>query len=51
VGTSDFVYRFYGKRGDDGSLARNMFTGSEDNTYHDIHLKCVRDVVDTSTNH
>jgi hypothetical protein len=50
VSTSDFVYRFYGKRGDDGSLARNMFTGSEDNTYHDIHLKCVRDVIDTSAN-
>jgi hypothetical protein len=50
VSTTDFVYRFYGKRGDDESLARNMFTESEDNTYRDIHLKCVRDVVETSGN-
>jgi hypothetical protein len=42
----DWHYRFYGKRGDDESIARNMIATSQD-TSEINHVKCVRDV-DTS---
>jgi hypothetical protein len=43
---SGFVYRFYGKRGDDNALARNLMTDAQNDMQKRIHVKCVRDVTD-----
>jgi hypothetical protein len=48
--TSGFMYRFYGKRGDDFSIARNLVSDAQNGQEKHIHVKCVRDVITDSDN-
>jgi hypothetical protein len=49
--SSGWMYRFFGKRGDEGNLiARNMITGAQEGPSGAIHLRCVRDVISESDN-
>jgi hypothetical protein len=49
--TSGFLYRFFGKRGDeDESVARNILSGYYWSASDRLHVKCVRDVIDEKSN-
>jgi hypothetical protein len=45
---SGFMYCFYGKRGDDFSISRNLVTEAQNSQEKHIHVKCVRDVISGS---
>jgi hypothetical protein len=45
-----YQWRFFGKRGDDGMLARNMMISAQLGPDDAIHVKCVRDVISESDN-
>jgi hypothetical protein len=45
-----FLYRFYGKRGDDFSIGRNLISEPQNSQEKHVHVRCVRDVITDSDN-